>query len=204
MRRKATEVLGTLRKSGLRIFRTGDAALLTGLHGPAIVKALSRLADQDLTVRLRRGVWASRLNGELNPYEMAPHLTAPWPSYVSLHSVLSDESVIEEVPHVVYAVTSGRPAVYRTPLGQVHVHHLPSRLLWGYYVRHTGNGTYLVADREKAFLDLVYLALSRRSPLKLPQKRGRAWKLDRKKIQIYARRFQHPPLSQYLKKVGLI
>jgi predicted transcriptional regulator of viral defense system len=203
MRRTAAEVLGILRKSGLRIFRTGDIALLTSLDGPAMVKALSRLAAQELVVKVRRGIWASRLVGDLNPYEMVPHLTAPWPSYVSLHSILSDEGVVEEVPHVVYAVTSGRPAVYRTPLGQVHVHHLPPRFIWGYSMRSSGRGAYPVADREKAFLDLVYLALSRRSPLQFPHKRGRAWRLDREKIREYAKRFGFPPMFRYLKNIGL-
>lgn len=204
MRRSASDVLGTLRKSGLRIFRTGDFALLTGLKGTAAVKALARLEKREWLIKLRRGLWASRLAGDLNPYEMVPHLTSPWPSYVSLHSILSDEGVIEEIPHVAYAVTSGRPAIYRTPLGQIHVHHLPSAMLWGYSMRRSGGGTYPAADREKAFLDLVYLALSRRSPLKLPPKRGRSWKLDRDKLRAYARRFKHPGLSLYLKEAGLI
>lgn len=204
MRRSAAEVVGIMRKANLRIFRTGDFVLMTGLAGPAAVKALSRLADEDLVVRLRRGLWASRLAENLNPYEMVPHLTAPWPAYVSLHTVLSDAGVIEEIPHVIYAVTSGRPAVYRNSLGQVHVHHLPARLIWGYSMRPVGRGTYPAADKEKAFLDLVYLALSPRSPLELPHKRGRAWKLDRNRLRAYAERFEHPPLTGFLKDTGLL
>jgi predicted transcriptional regulator of viral defense system len=203
MRRTTSEVLGILRKSGLRIFRTGDIALLTGLSGMAAVKTLGRLAEEKLVVRLRRGIWASLLVDDLNPYEMVPHLTAPWPSYVSLHSVLSDEGVVEEIPHVVYGVTSGRPAVYRTPLGQVHVHHLPANLIWGYAMRFAGRGAYPIADREKAFLDLVYLALSRRSPLELPHRRGRTWGLDRDKLLAYAKRFKHPAMLGCLEKIGL-
>ena len=48
-------------------------------------------------------------------------------------------------------------------------------------------------------LDLIYLALTPRSPLRLPHKRGRAWDLDKAKLTVYAKRFQHPPLEIWLK-----
>lgn len=204
MRRSSPEVIGILKNSGMRVFRTGDAALLTGLSGAATVKALGRLAEEKLVVRLRRGLWASLFADDLNPYELVPHLTSPWPSYVSLHSVLSDAGVVEEIPHVTYAVTSGRPAVYDTPLGQVRVHHIPAEMMWGYSMRSAGRGSYPVADKEKAFLDLVYLALSPRSPLELPHRRGRAWKVDRNRISAYAMKMGNPSLIQCLEKMKVI
>ena len=56
-----------------------------------------------------------------------------------------------------------------------------------------------MAEREKAFLDLVYLALTPRSPLRPPHKRGRSWDLDKVKLTAYARRFDYKPLESWLK-----
>ena len=72
--------------------------------------------------------------------------------------------------------------------------------MWGSETKQSGNGTYLNADREKAFLDLAYLGLTRRSPLELPHKRGRVWELDRARLTSYARRFEFPALESWLKK----
>ena len=71
---------------------------------------------------------------------------------------------------------------------------------WGFETRQFGNGTCLIADREKAFLDLAYLAFTRRSPLELPSKRGRVWELNQSKLTSYARRFDSPALTAWLKE----
>lgn len=48
------------------------------------------------------------------------------------------------------------------------------------------------------------LALTPRSPLGLPPKRGRAWKLDGSKLKRYASRFRFEPLTRWLRENGLI
>ena len=47
------------------------------------------------------------------------------------------------------------PWNYPTPIGEFRFHHLAERLIWGYEVRQTRAGNYHVAQREKAFLDLI-------------------------------------------------
>jgi predicted transcriptional regulator of viral defense system len=171
---------------------------------PAASHALSALAGRNLVVRLRRGLWASRLAPGLSPYEVVGRLQAPWPACVSLLSALADHGVIEEVPDTVYAVTSGPPRRFRTPLGSYRLHHLPSRLMWGYGAVRAGPASYNLADPEKAFLDQVYLALVPRSPIGFPPRRGRSWSLDRKRLRVYAIRFSSRRLTGWLKKEGLI
>ena len=199
----AAEIIGLLRKHELRVFTSADIITLSGLAPDAATQALNRLAAQNLVARIKRGVWVNKLVADLNPYEAVPFLRAPWPAYVSLHSALADYGVVEEIPHVVYAVTSTMPRRYSTPIGEFRFHHLPQALMWGFEVRQTGQGQYPVADREKAFLDLVYLALTPRSPLQLPHKRGRAWELDKNQLTVYARRFHYAPLESWLKANAL-
>lgn len=195
----AVGVLRALQKNDLKIFRSADVMTLTGLGAPAAAQALARLAKQGLLTRVKPGLWLGGAARDVSAFELLPHLTAPWPSYVSLYSALSHYSLVEEVPHVVYGVTSGRPARFQTPLGGVAVHHLPGRLMWGYEMIRTPGGAFPMAEPEKAFLDLVYLSLIPRSRLEAPRARGGRWRLDGKKLKAYAKKFAFTPLEIFLK-----
>lgn len=199
----ASSLLKLIQRHGLRVFTSADIITLTGMSPAAATMALRRLAAQDLVARIKKGVWVNRLAADLNPYEAVPHLRTPWPAYVSLYSALADYGIVEEVPRVVYGISSALPKRYRTPIGEFHIHHLPERLIWGYDIRKTGQCSYPMADAEKAFLDQVYLALIPRSRIGFPHKRGRRWDLDKAKLRRYAARFQFPPLTKWLKKNGL-
>lgn len=199
----ATEIIGILRRHNLRVFTTADIITLSGLTDVTATQHLLRLASQKIIVKIKRGVWVNALVEDLNPYEAVPFLRAPWPAYVSLHSALADLGVVEEIPHVIFAVTSAMPRQYSTPIGEYRFHHLSEHLIWGFDVRQTGSGHYPRADREKAFLDLIYLALTPRSPLQLPHKRGRAWELNKEKLTVYAKRFHYAPLESWLKANSL-
>lgn len=199
----AASLLKLIQRHGLRVFTSADIITLTGLAPDAATQALGRLAGQDLVCRIKRGVWVSKVWADFNPYEAVPYLRAPWPAYVSLYSALADYGVVEEIPHAVYAVSSAMPKRYRTPIGEFRIHHLPERLIWGYEAGRQGPGGYLIAEPEKAFLDLVYLALSPRSPLELPHKRERRWNLDKGKLRRHAARFGFEPLTGWLRRERL-
>ncbi|MBI5883672.1 MAG: type IV toxin-antitoxin system AbiEi family antitoxin domain-containing protein [Elusimicrobia bacterium] len=195
----AAALVKLMQRHSLRVFTTADLITISGVAPAAATKALARLAAQDLVVRIKKGVWVSKLAADLNPYEAVPYLRAPWPAYVSLHSVLADRGVVEEIPQVVYGVSAAPPKRLRTAIGEFHIHHLPARLIWGYEVKHQGRASYPAAEPEKAFLDLAYLALIPRCPLAFPAKRGKKWDLDIPKLQRYAKRFEFPPLDSWLK-----
>lgn len=199
----AASLLRLMQEHALRVFTTADIITLTGLAPAAATQALARLAGEDLVSRIKKGVWVSKLATDLNPYEAAPYLRAPWPVYVSLYSALADYGVVEEIPQVVYGVSAALPKRYRTSIGAFSIHHLPERLIWGYEVKRQGRSSYPVAEREKAFLDLAYLSLIPRSPLRSPRKRGRKWDLDEGRLRRYARRFQFKPLMDWLENERL-
>lgn len=199
MSESAVGILKRLQDHRLRLFRTSDVVTLTGMTPYAAAQALRRLAARGLLYSMKRGLWVSRMAGDVEAFEAVPHLIAPWPGYVSLHSALSRHGLIDEVPQAVYAVTSGRAARYSTPLGSFHIHHLPNHLIWGYKIEQSGRASYPIAEPEKAFLDLAYLGLIPRSPLGMPYKRDGRWKLNSTRLLRDARRFQFPPLMAYLR-----
>ena len=198
----AVKILAAIQKNGLRIFRTADVMTLTGLSPGAATHSLTRLSNQNLLTKIMRGVWLFGRIEEVSAYEALPFLTAPWPVYVSLYSALSHSSVVEEVPQIIYGVTPGRPRKLKTVLGSFHIHHLPKELIWGYEIATTPHGSIPMAEPEKAFLDLVYLALTPRSKLEMPQKRGARWNLNPLKIRAYAKKFGSKAMDDYLKKTG--
>lgn len=196
------DIISVLHRHRLRIFTTADFRTLTNLSATAATQTLRRLAARQLVLRIKRGVWVNGLAGA-HAFEAVPFLTAPWPAYVSLHSALSHADIVAEIPHVIYGVTSGPPAKYHTAMGDYSLHHLPSHLMWGFTTRQEGAATYLIAEPEKAFLDLVYLALIPRSPLQMPHKRSRRWNLDAAKLKTDAARFQFPALAPALRELGI-
>ncbi len=201
-RRSSADFLAVIRDHELRIFTTSDFVTLAGVSRSAAAHVLRRLASHRLVLRVARGLWMNGMAGDISPYEVVRPLVAPWPAYVSLYSALADYGLVQEIPQIIYAVTSSRVRRYRTPLGVFHFHHLPQRLLWGYEMKRAGRVAYPMAEPEKAFLDLAYLALVPRSGLKFPRRRGRRWALSAQKLRRYAARFDFPPLAAFLRGVG--
>jgi len=200
MRRSTADFLAVIRDHRLRVFTTSDFLALTGMSRPAATHALRRMASRRLVLRITRGLWVNGMTEDISPYELVRPLVAPWPAYVSLYSALADCGVVQEIPQVVYAVTSSRARRYRTPLGVFHFHHLPERLLWAYEMKQTRRAVYPIAEPEKAFLDLAYLTLAPRSRLKLPYRRGGRWNLNLERLRQYAARFDSPSLAAFLEK----
>jgi len=197
------KLLQILQIHKLRIFSTRDILALSQAAPSAVTQGLFRLEKEGMVTRLKRGIWINRWAENLNSFEAVPALTAPWPGYVSLHSVLADYGIIEEIPQIVYAVSAHLPEKRSTAIGTFHIHHLHPRLIWGFEIRQSAGGTYPIAEPEKAFLDIVYLSLVPRSPIRMVHKRGRKWGLDPAKLKEYAKRFEYPPMIRWLKENGI-
>ncbi|MFC1522294.1 hypothetical protein ACFL6Y_07780 [Elusimicrobiota bacterium] len=193
-----------IKKNNLRIFSTSDLMTLTGMNPDSLTHALRRMEAQELIAKVRRGLWANSLISDFHPYETVGHIMAPWPAYISLYSALAEYGKIEEIPHIIYAVSPARRKKCKTPIGNFHIHHLPPDMIWGYSLRKTGQGSYLIAEPEKAFLDLIYLSLIPRSPIVTPYKRDKLWKFNRHTLRKYSSRFKFRPLTDFLVKNGLI
>jgi predicted transcriptional regulator of viral defense system len=144
-------------RMGSNVFRTADAAAYWDVSNSTASQTLARLAGAGHFLRLRHGVWA--VPGKLDPLALPGHLTAPFPSYVSLQSALYYHGVISQIPNVIYAVSVGRARMFRTPLGTVSIHHLQPEFFFGFEVMETAGVA--MATPEKALLDYLYLSPAR-------------------------------------------
>ncbi|MBI5489793.1 MAG: type IV toxin-antitoxin system AbiEi family antitoxin domain-containing protein [Deltaproteobacteria bacterium] len=138
-----------------------DAGVLAALgRDPAsLAVQLSRWVAAGRLVRLGRGRYvlpARRRRHAWSP-ELAANLLRT-PSYVSLERALSIHGLIPEAVPLVQSVTTGRPGLVTTPLGDFDYRHVKRSWFTGYRELPLGRDRALVATPEKALLDLVYLS----------------------------------------------
>jgi len=142
---------------GQDVFDTPDAAVHLGITAGHANKVLTRLAETGHMIRIKRGRWL--LPGRLTPLALVPHLTAPFPSYVSLQSALYYHGLISQIPSVIYMVSLARSGQRCIPLGCFSVHHINPSFFFGYEL--LDGGRVRMACPEKAVLDLLYLGSAR-------------------------------------------
>ncbi|MBC7187107.1 MAG: hypothetical protein H5U38_08745 [Calditrichaeota bacterium] len=132
------------------IFTFMELQRLSGLSGVALRKAVSRLCQAGLLLKLGKGIYVNGL--QRTSLEEVAGLLYP-PAYISCESALFLHGVADQAPHMLTCVTINKTKVFRTPLGEVVYFHIKTPLFFGYEVR---DRTYL-AQAEKAALDFVYL-----------------------------------------------
>lgn len=139
------------------LFRTSDAAGLLNVQNAHASKILERLSKAEQVVRLSRAVWC--IPERVDKLSVPEHLTAPWPSYISLQTALFYHGMISQIPQVIYAISLARTKTYETPLGTYSVHHVNPLFFFGF--ESLGVGGIKMAEPEKALIDLLYLSPAR-------------------------------------------
>jgi predicted transcriptional regulator of viral defense system len=109
-----------------------------------------------LARRLRQGLWA--LNSDIDPFILAPYLTAPFPAYISFWSALARHDMIEQIPRQITVASPDRTRHLSTTIATYSIHHIAPELFDGY--RGSEDSGYL-ATPEKALFDTVYVRASR-------------------------------------------
>ncbi len=133
--------------------------LLAGDRDPGDVRRqLSRWTASGNILQLRRNLYtlaAPWRRVDPHPFLIANELHHP--SYVSLQSALAYHGMIPEAVPVTTSVTTARPALIDTPFGRHTYRHVRSGLFFGYNrAILPQRQEALMADPEKALLDLVY------------------------------------------------
>jgi len=152
-----SEALGKIKAIAQPVFRTADVMVALDIQKSYASKLLDRLAQHGHVIRLKRGLWA--MTESLEPLALVPHLTAPFPSYVSLQSALYYHDMISQIPEVIYCVSLARTRTYETSVATISVHHIEGSFFFGYEER--GEHHVRMALPEKALLDILYLSQSK-------------------------------------------
>jgi predicted transcriptional regulator of viral defense system len=161
---KAADAYGELRRLGRPIVETREAAARLGVSVSSASHLLRSMEKGGLVRRLRVGLWA--IDPDLEPFRVAPYLTAPFPAYVSFWSALARHDMIEQVPRQVFVASLDRTRRISTAIGTYSIHHLVPELFDGY--RGSEETGYL-ATPEKALFDTVYLRAPRGARIFFPE-----------------------------------
>ena len=114
------------------------------------------------------------------------------PSYISLHTALSIYGIIPEAVTQITCVTSNRTTSYSNSFGQFYYQSVKPELFFGYKQEPVRRGgSYLVAEPEKAIIDLLYLYPQYNTADAMLDLRFDTWwmheELDKEKIIAYAK-----------------
>lgn len=149
---KAVDALGDLLEMERPIVTTSEAATRWQTSIRTTGKRLRALEGAGLVRRIRRGLWV--LRPDIEPFSIAPYLTAPFPAYVSLWSALARRDMIEQIPRQISVASLDRARRIETTVGTFQIHHLAPEVFGGF---EGSEETGYVAVPEKALFDTVYV-----------------------------------------------
>lgn len=161
---RSTDAYADLLRMGRPIVTTREAAARWQTEERTAGRRLRVLAEAGLVQRLRRGLWA--MDMDIEPFAVAPYLTAPYPAYVSLWTALSEHDMIEQVPRIITVASLDRARRITTSVGTYGIHHLAPEVFGG----HSGSDrTGYLATPEKALFDIVYIRAAAGSRAYFPE-----------------------------------
>ena len=161
---RSADAYGELLRLGRPIIETREAATRLELSVSRASHLLRSLQEAGLARRLRHGLWAIR--PDVDPFSVAPYLTAPFPAYVSFWSALARHDMIEQIPRQIFVASLDRTRRIPTSIGTYSIHHLVPELFDGYG---GSEETGYLATPEKALFDTIYLRAPRGARIFLPE-----------------------------------
>lgn len=161
---KASDGFGELLRLGRPIIQTREAAARLGVSTSRASQLMRSLEGSGLVRRLRHGLWA--LAPDVEPFSVAPYLTAPFPAYVSFWSALARHGMIEQIPRKIFVASLDRSQRIATTVGTYSIHHLAPEVFGGFA---GSEEVGYIATPEKALFDIVYLRASRGGHVLVPE-----------------------------------
>lgn len=180
---KAINIQKELVKRRFVIFSVKDFARIFKVKEKTARAFLSYNSKRGVFSRIKRGAYICSANPPIQ-FEIANYLWKP--SYISFETVLSYYGVI---PETVYTITSAttKPTKEFNFENQIYkFYQIKKNVFFGYELMKIGNSTFLIADKEKALLDYLYLLSLKKQPL---NERLDLTKIDKEKLGQYANFF---------------
>lgn len=142
---------------GRAVFTTRQIAALRGSSLSAASQGLSRMEERGLVKKVTRGIWCVPDDPRFTPFALVPLLAGGHRAYVSLISALHLHGLIEQIPEIIYAVTTGHTRVRKTSVGTYSYHRISPRFFAG-FDWYGNRQDFLIATPEKALVDSLYLS----------------------------------------------
>ena len=146
-----------IRAVGSSVFTTRQIAALRGSSLSAASQALARMDQRNLVKKVTRGVWCNPDDPGFSVYSLVPLLAGSHRAYVSLISALHLHDLIEQIPQMVFSVTTGHSRLRTTSVGTFSYHRVDPHFFAG-FEWYGKKQDFLIATPEKALVDSLYLS----------------------------------------------
>ena len=150
-----------IKKLGRPVFTTHELTAVSGKSSSTIIQCLNRLVEQGLLIKIYRGVWAELGIRKISPFEIIPYLFPRQRVYVSFISALHLYGIVEQIPQVITLASTSHTSILRTKAGTFFVHQIAPAFFDGFNW-YKGEGSFLMAEPEKALIDSLYLSSRRK------------------------------------------
>ena len=150
-------ILTFIKELNRPVFTTREAAMLYGSSLSNASKMLKTLEKRGLVFKVLRGIWAETGNEKLSPYSVIPLLLPKNRAYVSFISALHLHGIIEQIPQEITLASTVHTKKIRTKIGTFSIHRISPSFFDG-FDWYRGEGSFLIAEPEKALIDSLYLS----------------------------------------------
>jgi hypothetical protein len=113
-----------------------------------------------LIKRAARGLWYVPSDSRFTAFSLVTFLPGKHRAYVSFLSALHLHGMIEQIPQIIYAATTGPTRVKKTPAGTYSFHRIQPDFFTG-FDWYRDRRDFLIATPEKALVDSLYLSSRR-------------------------------------------
>ena len=181
-----------LKEKSQIVFSPLDVMRIFGISKVAATFLVHRYTKKGFTKRLKRGLYTLYDTSVPDIY-LANKLYEP--SYVSLEFALAFHRVIPETVYEITSVTTKSTRQFNALGKTFSYHRIKKEAFTGYIVYRQRDTSTLIADPEKAFVDLTYLRLRKNKKL--------LGRFDKKKINP-AKALRYAKLFNNEKLIGVI
>ncbi len=175
-------------------FSFSDIRKIAGMEDASLKVSLSRIVKRGELIRLSKGIYA--VDAFKIDWEQFAGETYS-PSYISFESALARYNILSQQPASIILATTRRGKIMELKEKTIIYRHIMPRLFWGYEREENR----LIAEPEKAFLDLAYLSLNGYAKFD-PEEMNLNF-LNKKKTKIYLKKFNSTRLSRLMEKIDI-
>jgi len=176
-------------------FSFADLRKISALDDGSLRVAVSRLLKSGKIISLVKGIYSADLS-KVSLERFAVENYAP--SYLSFEWALGRFDILSQKTYGLTLATTRQTKKISAPAGVIIYRHVKPELFWGYK---NENGC-LIAEPEKAFLDLAYLSLNGYG--KFDPTEMNLGLLNKKKIKAYLKKINSKRLVLLIEKLGFI
>jgi predicted transcriptional regulator of viral defense system len=177
------------------IFTTADLYHIIGAQNPiANQRAINRLVQSNALTRVKRGLYVS---DEFDLWLLAMKIKTK--CYISLDSVISKNGLAGTLSrNRISLVTLGKPQTLKIEKYRIDIFSISKELFFGFQKNDQG---ILIADNEKAFIDLLYYYNRGYKFIFDPRVEVNIDKLDLKKIEFYLKKYKNSKFIKFVKGI---